>query len=382
VTFAPHAPRALAAPLAHADVVIAQPAWPLTMRRLARSGTRLVFDLYDPEAFGTLEHFAGRDARLRALMGRLAVDRLLAALRLADHVMCANERQRDLWLGAMLAGGLVTPARYDADPTLRSLVDVVAYGVPTVPPAAAAGDGDALRAALGIASADEVVLWNGGIWSWLDAETAIRAVGRLRARRPRARLVFMGASSAPPARREAAAAQALADELGLLGDGVMFHDAWVPYEQRAAWLLGADCAISAHVDHLETRYSSRTRLLDCFWSGLPVVCTRGDELAARVEREQLGETAPPGDPEATAAALERVLERGRAAYAERLAAAAAELTWPAVAAPLIGWLREPPFVPRERRAAERGLGERARTAAYVATAGALSALRVRPPGLR
>lgn len=379
VTFAPHAPRALAPHLAGADVVIAQPAWPLTMRRFARSGARLVFDLYDPEAFGTLEHFAGR--RRRALMSRFAVDRLVGALRLADHVMCANERQRDLWLGALLAAGLVTPERYDADPTLRSLLDVVAYGVPAAPPPDVTAA--APRAALGIAPDDEVVLWNGGIWSWLDAPTAIRAIACLRARRPRARLVFMGASSAEPARRAAAEARALADELGLLADGgVVFHDAWVPYEQRAAWLLDANCAISTHVDHLETRFSSRTRLLDCFWAGLPVVCTRGDELATRVERDELGAAVPSQDPDAAAAALDRVLERGRAAYAERLAAAARELTWPAVTAPLVRWLREPPLVPRAGAAVERGLGERMRTAAYVAGAGALSSLRMRAPRLR
>lgn len=378
-TFAPHAPRALAPHLATADAVVAQPAWPLTMRRLAGSGARLVFDLYDPEAFGTLEHFAGRDPRLRGLMGRFAVDRLTAALRLADHVMCANERQRDLWLGALLASGLVSPARYDADPTLRSLLDVVAYGVPAQPPAPSAGP--APRAALGLAPDDEVVLWNGGVWSWLDAPTAVRAIARLRARRPRARLVFMGASSAPPAVRAGQAARALAAELGVLGEGVVFHDGWVPYAERAAWLLDADCAISTHVEHLETRFSSRTRLLDCFWAGLPVVCTRGDELAARVEREQLGATVPPGDDEAVAAALERVLDRGRTAYADRLAATARELTWPRVAAPLVDWLRAPAPPPRGG-SGRRALDERARTGAYVAAAGTLAALRVRPPALR
>ena len=55
--------------------------------------------------------------------------------------------------------------------------------------------------------------------------------------------------------------------------------------KRADWLLEADCAISTHEDHLETRFAFRTRLLDCFWSALPVVCTGGDELADLVERE-------------------------------------------------------------------------------------------------
>ena len=379
-TFAPHAPAALDRLLAGADAVVAQPLWPLAMRRLRRSGARLVFDLYDPEVFGTLEHFRGRDRRLRALMGAFAADRIADALRSGHHVICASERQRDLWLGALLGARLVTPDAYDADPSLRERVAVVPYGVPATPPAPGGG---IPRARLGIGPDDEVVLWNGGLWSWFDAATAIRAIAVLRRRRPRARLLFMGASSAPPARAASAAARALARELGLLGEAVVFNDAWVPYAERGAWLRDAACALSTHVDHLETRFSSRTRLLDCFWAGLPIVCTAGDELAARVERDGLGATVPPGDPDAVAAALERVLARGRAAYGPALAAAAADHAWPRVAAPLVRWLGDPRRpAPMPRRRLSRPLGERLRTAAYCALAAPLAAARIRPPQLR
>jgi hypothetical protein len=78
----------------------------------------------------------------------------------------------------------------------------------------------------------------------------------------------------------------------MLGSGVIFNDTWVPYEHRDGWLMAADCALSTHLEHLETRFSSRTRLLDCFWARLPIVCTGGDELADRVERENLGAVVP------------------------------------------------------------------------------------------
>ena len=123
------------------------------------------------------------------------------------------------------------------------------------------------------------MLWNGGLWPWLDPETAIRAVGALAERRPGVRLVFMGAAQQLPAQRTAERAQALAAELGLLDRVVFFNDEWVPYEQRADWLLEADCALSTHEDHLETRFAFRTRVLDCFWARLPIVCTGGDDLA-------------------------------------------------------------------------------------------------------
>ncbi len=378
VTYAPHSPGALGPALAGADAVVAQPGWPLLMRMLSRSGARLIFDLYDPQLFGTLEHFGGRGSWLRGLTADFTVDRLTQALRIGHHIICASERQRDLWLGSMLASGLLSAPLWDRDPTLRSVIDVVPYGVPSAPPH---GGGVPLREQLGLASDTEIVLWNGGLWSWFDAPTAIRAAAVLRERRPGATLVFMGASPEGPAAEATREARELAASLGLLGTGVIFNEHWVPYEQRAEWLLGASCAISTHRDHLETRFSSRTRLLDCFWAGLPIVCTSGDEIAAQVAQDELGVVVAPGDPAATALAIERVLTHGRNAYRDRLAAAARERAWPSVAAPVLGWLRgaPPAAPPGAGRGAERRLGERLRTGCYLVGASTLAALRVAPP---
>src|SRR6185295_14966294 len=108
----------LAGELARADVVVAQPPWPHVAAAIRRSGARFVADLYDPEPFELLETLAGRPRAVRRVAGTLTLDRILAALRDADHVMCASEKQRDLWLGTMLAEGLLSPDGYDADPSL------------------------------------------------------------------------------------------------------------------------------------------------------------------------------------------------------------------------------------------------------------------------
>ena len=47
----------------------------------------------------------------------------------ADFFLCASERQRDFWLGALHTAGRVNPRTYAADPTLRSLIDVVPFGL-------------------------------------------------------------------------------------------------------------------------------------------------------------------------------------------------------------------------------------------------------------
>ena len=324
-----------------------------------------------PEPLENLELLAGRKAALRHAVSTLTLDRFAAALHDGDHVLCASEAQRALWIGMMLAERLLPPSVYDADPTLRSRLDVVPFGVPDEPPASnGPGPCEVLE---GLTPDDELVLWNGGVWPWLDAPTAIRAIAELARRRPQVKLVFMGAGAAGgPAARAYEEAHCVAAELAA---PVLFNTQWVPYAERAAWLAQADCAISTHRDHLETRFAFRTRLLDCFWTGLPVVATEGDDLAIRVEREGLGATAPAGDVAAVAAALERVLERGREAHGPALARAADDLRWSRVTAPLVRWVTEPAAGHASRRGG-RPLA-RTRDAGFRALLGGLGAVGLR-----
>ena len=91
----------------------------------------------------------------------------------------------------------------------------------------------------GVEPGDDVVLWNGGLWPWLDPFTAIRAAALAAERRPRLRLVFMGAAPQLAAQRTAELARELARELGVLDRVVHFNDHWVPYERRGDWLTTA-----------------------------------------------------------------------------------------------------------------------------------------------
>lgn len=321
------------------DIVLALPQGPARSAQLRRCGARIVYDLYDPKPLQMLESMAGKRRLERAYWARLALDHTLEALQRGDFLICAGDRQRDLWLGALLAAGQISPSLYEADPTLRSLLDVVPFGVPSGPPAEPAGGGPRERFP-SLGRDDEIVLWNGGLWDWLDPVGAVQAMVLLVERRPRARLVFMGPAPADPAQaRAAAAAHRLAAEHGLLDRVVFFNDRRVPYAERSDWLLAATCAISLHTEHLETRFSFRTRLLDCFWAGLPIVCTEGDELAALVEREHLGASVPPGRPELLAERMLEVIVRGRASYGPALARVAEQYRWTQVAAPLVGWLQ-------------------------------------------
>ena len=362
--------RALRTVLDGADAVFAQPPWPHIADELERSGARLIYDMCNPEPLEVLEFAKRRGPRARRAAVALTIDRVVDAFHRGHHLVSAGEKQRDLWLGLMMAERLIGPALYDRDPSLRSVLDTVPFGVPGDPPDARA---DGPRERFGqIGLHDEIVLWNAGIWEWFDAPTAIRAVALLAERRPGVRLVFMAASGRGSAAAATEQAMRLAAELGVRDTTVLFNDDWVPYGRRADWLMASDCMVSTHREHLETRFAFRTRILDCFWSGLPTVCTSGDELSDRIERDDLGEAVPEQDPEALAGAIERVLVRGRASYAERIAATAAELTWDRVAEPIVRWIESGEQPPRIGAGLTRRPVHAARSIAF---RGAVEALR-------
>jgi glycosyltransferase involved in cell wall biosynthesis len=303
--------------------------------RLPRS-IRLVVDLYDPvqlELLSRLRQDEGARGRLHLAFVRR---RLLWLVSRADHVLCASERQRALWLGWLGAAGRLTPEALRDDPEARALLAVVPFGSGRLPPAE-----EAVR--LPVPAGDAAVIWWGGMWDWMDPLTAVHAVARLRVQGIPASLVLPAGNRPGAEPMEAAArAQAEARALGLWGRGVVQLPAWVPYAQRGALLRGAAVAVSCHKPSLEAELSFRTRLLDCVWAQLPVAATAGDELSARAAQEGWARTVPPGDADALAGALRALLNpegRERAQAAARAALPA--YTWDRAVSPLLRLLQLP-----------------------------------------
>ena len=341
----------LPALLADHRVVILQ-GWVMERFPLLREAdVRLVIDLYDPFPLEVLILFAKEPLEKRLEAQRDSIRAVTDQVRDGDLFLCASEKQRDYWLGWLTAASRVNPLTHRQDPTLRSLLDVVPFGVPSEPPRRRH---PAIRGVIdGIGEGDLVVLWGGGIYNWFDPVTLIRGVEIAARRLPGLRLVFMSTGHPNPEIQTMwtqVEARRVAGELGLLGTHVFFNESWVAYEDRADWLLDADIGVSTHFDHVETRFSFRTRILDYFWSGLPVICTAGDTLADDIERLGIGVTVPPESPEAVARALVELAEDAarRRECGARSVAHAASLTWPAAAAPLRRFCADPrPAADRE-----------------------------------
>ena len=286
------------------DAVLCQEVTPPLVAAARRAGARVILDAYDPVLLENLAIHQADAPPERATVNNLLKVDIVYGVQHCDAMICAGEKQRDLWLGAAMALGRITPAAYDEDPALRSFIDVVPFGLSADDPVR--GDVAGPRRRFGLADDDIVLLWGGGIWNWFDPLTPIRAMQLLARHHPAVKLVFMGGVHPNPnmvdmtmGRR----AVALAEELRLKDTSVFFNDAWVPYQHRADWLLDATYGISTHFDSIESRFSFRTRMLDYIWAELPIIASEGDELAGSVREHGVGRLVRVGDAEQLAATV-------------------------------------------------------------------------------
>lgn len=371
-----HAGETLRAAAARAGAVLFQGLTLAQYPFLATVEAPLIVDIYDPFVLENLHARGGESASGRARSHATDLAALNDQLMRGDFFVCASEAQRDYWLGCLTALGRINPATYDAGADLRRLIDVVPFGLPEIPPetfpetppetplgeSIASGRQPIMRGRIpGIGSDDVIILWNGGIWDWFDPLTLIRAIKSLSATRADLRLVFMGTrtpSLYAPKQNMADRAEALAAELELLGRNVFFNAGWVPYDQRAGYLLEADIGASTHLPHVETRFAYRTRLLDCLWAGLPMLVTEGDVLADLVRDNDLGRVVPPEDVAATAAALAALIDEIgdpalSAARAARFASVRDRMTWARATEPLARFAAAPYRAPDRPAGAPR-----------------------------
>jgi len=309
---------------------------------MSRLGKYLAVDLYGPVALETLERHLG-DTSSEAVKEYLkAVMVLNEEIRLGDFFFCACEKQRDYWLGRLEALGRVNPHTYMQDRSARRLIDVVPFGLPSAPPVHRRQVLKGVHPQ--VKPSDKVLVWLGGIWNWLDPLTLIRAMKRVVEQHDDVKLFFLSGSPRVGSSLMEMHQRAveLSRELGLYGKNVFFHP-WVSYEERENYLLEADAGVCFHFDHLETRFSYRTRLLDYIWAGLPIVTGAGDTMGELVEREGLGFAVAPGDEVGLTNAILRLVNEpdARSARREAFARVASRLTWDVVTTPLQEYCRNP-----------------------------------------
>jgi len=194
---------------------------------------------------------------------------------------------------------------------------------------------------------ENIILWGGGTWEWLDPATAVEAVVAANQRGIDCRLLFLGRSR--PNRHSADRRRE--DRLdALIAGGAPFvsaNDSWTPYRDRLAWLRRSKAAIMLHRPTAEAAYSIRTRLFDAIAAAVPVITTENGFAAELVAAEGLGVVVPASDAAAVADGIERLI-RDDAFYARcvsNLIRIQPRFAWDAVTRPLIEaineWQRQP-----------------------------------------
>jgi glycosyltransferase involved in cell wall biosynthesis len=337
-------PASLAQWLNNADIVVSNGMMLQGHPELAQIKQPLALDLYDPVMLENLELFRHAPADQRITRTQQDVLLLQQQLAAGDFFLCATERQRDLYIGALMVSGRITPDLVDDNAQLRNLIDVVSFGLPVEPPVK---QRPVLRSVIpGIGADDTVLLWTGGLWDWMDPLTLVRAMPQVVDQCPYVRLVFLAGQHPGNTHpmRAPQEAQELAQALGLLDRHIFFYEHWVPYAQRADFLLEADIAISLHRDHLETAYAAiRSRFLDHLWARLPSVVSAGDAAAELVHREQLGRVVAINDVQGVATALIDLISDGAARQAcrERARTLAQAFTWETTLQALLAFCRRP-----------------------------------------
>lgn len=312
---------------------------------VVRSGIRVVFDIYTPIAFEILEAWPDVPTPLLSRMHRRAVRWTEAQLERADFIVCANERQRDLWLGVLNSIGRLTAERTRIRPDCRDLIDVCSFGISDIPPT---GGGHPLRDCLpGVGEDDFLLVWSSKILSWQDPCTLLLAMRILLDEDPRVRLVFLGIGEIPtedrrdpfsPSAARTREAVTLARSLGVMDRNVFFITDRVPYRDIGSYYRDADAAVSTYPDSLETRFCLGSRILDYVWADLPMVVSGCELQREFIEQQGLGFVVPPADPLALAEAIKRIKanspsERCRAAFA----AARERLNWRVVVRPILSY---------------------------------------------
>ena len=301
------------------------------------NGVKLILDAYDPLPFELLEIHKEASLSHREDVQSYITNAFNFSFRMADGIICANENQKDLWMGLLLAQKQITPILYDRDVSLKNKINIVPFGLSSTLPVK---NGPGPKALFNLKQTDKIVLWGGGIWNWFDPLTLIKAIDLISKKRSDVHLVFMAVQ--PPKGADItnmsmpAKAFNLAKELGLFNKHVFFNTEWIPYERRANFLLEADIGISTHFGHLETRYAFRTRILDYIWAGLPIISTEGDSFARLIREKEIGLTVPYEDPEAMAQAILFILDNPNAAaeMKKNTAAVSQKFYWDEVVKPL------------------------------------------------
>lgn len=315
-----------------ADVVISQTLRPPLLNHLRKCKIRYIADFYDPLTVETLEQIRYDSKKVQDSTFNFIHYLQALQFECADHVLCASERQRDLYTGWFFGIRSITPEVYKESADLKNLFSIIPFGLSETEPLFI--NEDLLYEKFPqIKRSDKIIFWGGGIWNWFDPLSVIKAVEILSKKRHNIKMVFLGVKHPNPKIKQMEMTRNTLEychKHGLIDKLVFINHDWTPYEDRVNYLLGSAVGVSTHFDNLETRFSFRTRVLDYLWANLPMVVTEGDSMAQMVKENNLGKVVRYKNIDDIVEAISELLEK-KGEFSENIAQFKKTFYWSAIA---------------------------------------------------
>lgn len=260
-----------------ASVLIGQPARGFRKKRREQ---RIVYDLFDPTVLELRELYGSAPSIRQRIHLAAEWGRLTEALMRADLLICAARKQRELYEKLQSNDAPWIEVPFGIDPSETRVCEK---------------------------SKDNIVIWGGGVWEWLDPASAVDAILQVNKEGIRARLLFLGRARPNRNLIDRRRDDRFEELLARGGAHVSANEDWIPYRERLSWLRAGKIAIMLHRRTAEADYSIRTRLFDAIAAGIPVVASAGGFAADLVASESLGIVVPPENTGAAAEAIRRLL---------------------------------------------------------------------------
>lgn len=193
-------------------------------------------------------------------------------LKKGDFFICSNERQRYFYQGVLASLGRLG---------LKEIVSIVPMGIPIEKPKK--------KKLKGIING-KIILWPGEFYPWFDPLTAINALELVVKKYPNTKMLFVGADYDHYNKYLRERVNNIKNHIKKkkINKHIVFID-WLPYNKRETMYNTSDISVITYFNTIENQFSFRTRVLDCVWGNLPVICTEGDYLSEIIKNEGFGE---------------------------------------------------------------------------------------------
>jgi glycosyltransferase involved in cell wall biosynthesis len=146
-----------------------------------------------------------------------------------------------------------------------------------------------------------ICLWTGGFNTWTNVDMLTAALARAMEQEPS--LCFVSTGGAVVGHDEKTYERYLQLAGERLPEGRVVNLGWAPLDQVIALHAAATMGINIDGNNIETRFGARNRVTNMLGAGLPVITTRGTEIAEWMEHRRCGRVINQGEPAALAEAL-------------------------------------------------------------------------------